>query len=67
MNQDQQPLYQRTPSEEEMERHFQARLSSGEYEPGDAIPFTDEELEGLDPDDEDDINPDNALAYEHLT
>lgn len=58
--------YQRTPEEEQANREDQARLSSGEYESGDAIPFTDEELADLD-DDDDNMNPPNELAFEHLS
>lgn len=67
MNQPEQQHPERTPSEEAMERQFQASLSSGEHEPGDAIPYTDEELAEQGLDDEDAINPANELAYEHLS
>lgn len=50
---------------EQGEQEFQDSLRSGEHEPGDAIPFTDEELADLD-DDDDNMNPPNELAYEHL-
>lgn len=55
----------RTATAAEVEQHFQESLRNGEHEPGDAVPFTDEELADVDADD-DDMNPPNELAYEHL-